>query len=136
MFARPKQPAVRTASDRPVDDLVIGTAFDLRGITGLSTSETVGCFSTVLPVRCNVTDVKDGSFEGLASRMHDVCRSAFRHPDVPLMGIIERLSPPRRAWQISPYARRVIDTHFEPSFLAIIDVARNLHAVQQALVTY
>ena len=66
-------------------------------ITGLSTTDTVGCFSSLLPVRCNVADVADGSFEGLADRMHDVCRTAFRHPDVPLLGIIERLSPPRRA---------------------------------------
>jgi acyl carrier protein len=29
-----RQQAARTASDRPVDDLVFGTAFDLRGITG------------------------------------------------------------------------------------------------------
>ena len=57
----------------------------------------MGCFSSVLPLRCNMADVADGSFEGLAHRMYDVCRSALRHPDVPLLGIIERLSPPRRA---------------------------------------
>ena len=118
MYARALQQAARTASDRPVDDLVVGTSFDLRGITGLSTSDNVGCFSTVLPVRCNVADVADGSFEGLAGGMHNVCRSAFRHPDVSLMGIIERLSPPRQGLPDFDCAHRVIDTHLNPLFLS------------------
>ncbi len=88
---------------------MVGTSFDLRGITGLSTSDNVGCFSTVLPMRCDVADVADGSFEGLADRMHNVCRSAFRHPDVSLMRIIERLSPPRQGLAHIACARRVID---------------------------
>lgn len=101
-----RQAENRSASEHhsvvPVDDLVFGTAFDLRGMTGLSTSETVGCFSTLLPVRCNVADVQegsggDGSFQGLAGHMNHVCRNAFKHPDVSLLGIIERLNPPRRA---------------------------------------
>jgi acyl-CoA synthetase (AMP-forming)/AMP-acid ligase II/3-oxoacyl-(acyl-carrier-protein) synthase/acyl carrier protein len=88
----------------PIDDLVFGTAFDLRSMTSLSTSETVGCFSTLLPVRCNMGDVRagDGSFEDLAGHMHRVCRSAFKHPDVSLLGIIERLNPPRRAGSGNP----------------------------------
>lgn len=94
-----------------VNDLVFGTAFDLRGMTGLSTSETVGCFSTLLPVRCNLRAVSDSvdndadnggeisdvAFGSLAAHMHRVCQAAFKHPDVPLLGIIERLMPPRRA---------------------------------------
>jgi hypothetical protein len=88
---------------------VVGTAFDLRSMTSMSTSDNVGCFSTVLPVRCNVADVADGTFEGLADRMHNVCRSAFRHPDVSLMGIIERFSPPRQGLAHIACARRVID---------------------------
>jgi hypothetical protein len=39
----------------PVDDIVFGTTFDLRGMTGLSTSETVGCFSTTLPGRVSLS---------------------------------------------------------------------------------